>query len=398
MILIWTAPAATNPIHTGSVKQVKRALLIAVLTGLTLPAAAPAATTVGSSLRQRADLYVRCSSICTAAQSARPGGAGLTVPVDGIITRWRVRAATLGMARLRVVRQDESGGWTAVGKSDWFKLDRPHAPGEDVLYTFPAQIRVRPGDAIALDRDAKAGGVFHSYGTETSYAVTEFSPPLEEDAVARQPTSQRTGRELLLNADVENDGDADGFGDESQDNCPTIPNDQSDRPCTTETPQTGPTQPTSETIGNEPRRTQGDDGPPVQGERPIARGERRHGRRRGARARPPRAGDPLRRHRNRPGARRAPRRPAREEAGRHRDGPGSRPRPVRRRESTERHDRGTRRPKPPATRAPSGREHARSERRARPPQPRERPARRHRRRPSRPAPNPPPPPGWQSHG
>jgi len=379
------------------VKHVARSVSIAVLAVLAVPAAAPAATTVGSSLRQRADLYVRCSSVCTAAQSARPGGAGLTIPADGILTRWRVRAATLGMVRLRIVRPEADGSWSGVASGDWVRLDRPHEPGQDVLYTFPARIAVRAGDAIALDRDAKAGGIFHSYGTEPAYAVAEFSPPLAEDAVGTQPTSVKPGRELLLNADIENDGDGDGFGDESQDNCPTIANDQSDKPCTTDSPQTGPTEPTSTTIGNEPTRTRGADGPTVRGERPIARGERRHSRRRGARARPPRARDPQRTHRRRPGPRRAPRQPARRESERHASRPGPRPRPERRRRESIRHERSGTRPRPPAARTPSGRGHGRAERRARPPGQRERSGRGHRRAPRRPAPNPPPPPGWQSH-
>ena len=372
--------------------------MLAALT-LALLAAAPAqaATTVGSSLRQRADLYIRCSSVCTAGQSARPGGAGLTIPVDGILSRWRVRAATLGMVRLRVVRPEPDGTWTAVGSSDWFKLDRAHDPGEDVLYTFPAQVRVRAGDAIALDRDARAGGVFHSYGQETSYAVAEFSPPLAEDAVGAQPTSVRTGRELLLNADIENDGDNDGFGDETQDNCPTVPNDQSDKPCTTEAPQTSPTGPTSETIGNTPPRTRGNEGPPVAGERGIARGERRHRGRRGARAHPPRARDPQRRHGRRPRARPGPRRPAQRDGERHRSDPGSRPRPVNRERPSAGHAQPARRPRPPAAKTPSGREHDRAEGRAKPSPPRERRGRGHRRRAPRPAPNPPPPPSWRSH-
>src|SRR6476659_7376526 len=153
------------------------ALLIAIVaTAALMPASADAATTVGSSLRQRANLYVRCASNCTAVQSARPSGAGLTIPSDGVITRWRVRAATLGQVRLRILRPDADGGYTAVAASDPVRLDRPHQPGQDVLYEFPVRITVHAGDTIGLDRDAKAGGIFHTYGTNTTYAVATFAP------------------------------------------------------------------------------------------------------------------------------------------------------------------------------------------------------------------------------
>ena len=73
---------------------------------------------------------------------------------------------------------------------------------------------------MGLDRDGKAGGIFHSYGTDTTYAVADYAPRLKDDASDVQPTSTSTGRELLLNVDIEKDADGDGFGDQSQDNCP----------------------------------------------------------------------------------------------------------------------------------------------------------------------------------
>src|SRR4051794_36367216 len=176
---------------------------------------AEAATTVGSSLRQRANLYVRCGGDCTSVQTARPGGAGLAIPADGVISRWRIRAATLGFVRIRILRQEQDGGWTAVLGGDWVHLDRTHQPGQDVLYEFPVRIPVHAGDVVAIDRDAKAGGIFHSYGDNTTYAVAEFAPMLKDDAVDAPASSNNAGRELLMNVDVEKDDDGDGFGDES---------------------------------------------------------------------------------------------------------------------------------------------------------------------------------------
>jgi hypothetical protein len=175
-------------------------------------------------LRVRANLFVRCKSECSALQSARPGGAGLVIPEDGVITRWRVRAATQGTIRLRIIRREEDGGYSSVTTGPQVTLDRPHRAGQDVLYEFPARIPVHAGDTIGLDRDAKAGGIFHSYGTNTAYAIAVFAPPLADSARDVHPTAGSAGQELLLNADIEKDADADGFGDESQENSPTIPN------------------------------------------------------------------------------------------------------------------------------------------------------------------------------
>ena len=198
-----------------------------------MPAAASGSTTVGSALKGRADLFTRCDAAegaCTELQ-LNAGAAKLAVPADGVITRWRVRAATLGGGRLRVLRRAADGTFSVVDTSGWISFDRRHGPGADVLYEFPARIPVRSGDLLALDRTRRAGGVFHGYGGDASWRSAQFDPLLPLDAVGLDPSSTGIGRELLLNADVEADKDADGFGDESQDNCPSIANDQTTNPC-----------------------------------------------------------------------------------------------------------------------------------------------------------------------
>jgi hypothetical protein len=100
-----------------------------------------------------------------------------------------------------------------------------------VLYEFPARIPVSSGDLLALDRTRRAGGVFHGYAGDASRRAAQFDPLLALDAVGVDPSATGIGRELLLNADVEADKDGDGFGDETQDNCPSVANDQTDNPC-----------------------------------------------------------------------------------------------------------------------------------------------------------------------
>jgi hypothetical protein len=221
---------------------VKRRLAIWLGAGLLLaPASAAASTTVGSSLKGRADLFTRCDAAegaCTEVQ-LNAGAAKLAVPTDGVITRWRVRAATLGGGRLRVLHRTADGSFTVVATSDWISFNRRHGPGADVLYEFPARITVQAGDLLALDRTRRAGGVFHGYAGDASWRAAQFDPLLPLDAAGLDPASTSIGRELLLNADVEADKDGDGFGDESQDNCPSIANDQTSNPCPR--PNTGAT-------------------------------------------------------------------------------------------------------------------------------------------------------------
>src|SRR5947209_11278253 len=97
---------------------------IAVAAVLAALAATPAgaATRIGSSLTQRANLFLSCGSAgqplsqCTVAQT-QLGGVELVVPSHGVIVRWRVRSAGTGSVRLRVLQPAGGGGFTAVESS-----------------------------------------------------------------------------------------------------------------------------------------------------------------------------------------------------------------------------------------------------------------------------------------
>jgi hypothetical protein len=362
------------------------------------PAPAHAAATVGSSLRQRANLYVRCPGDCTAVQSGRPGAAGISIPIDGVVTRWRIRAATMGFVRLRIVRSEPDGGYSSAELGNWVRLDRPHEPGHDILYTFPLRLTVHAGDRVAIDRDAKAGGIFHSYGQDATYAVSEFAPALSDDSSDVPPTSSFPGRELLVNVDVEKDADGDGFGDESQDNCPTIANDQTDKPCSTPSPSNAtPEGPTSTPVGTTPPRGPGSSGPPVAGEPPISRTKLRHTSSHGARPAPPRAGDPQRAHGRKPAARPTPPAPSRPEGKTHSVTHGVRPIPVAHERPAPRHAPPSARPNPPAPTPPAGAPHQQAPAR---PAPKTKPppgGERHRATGTRPAPPRQPSPPWRRH-
>jgi hypothetical protein len=379
----------------------RRALrVLSVAAGLVVmaPTSAHAAATVGSSLRQRANLYVRCPGTCTAVQSVRPGAAGISIPIDGVVTRWRIRAATMGLVRLRIVRSEADGGYSSARLGDWVRLDRPHEPGHDILYTFPVRLTVHAGDSVALDRDAKAGGIFHSYGEDGAYAVTAFSPALPDAASDLAPTSISRGRELLVNVDVEKDADGDGFGDESQDNCPTIANDQTDKPCSTPGPATAaPEGPTSTPVGTTPPRGPGSSGPPVAGEPPISRTKHRHRSRHGARPAPPSATDPQRAHGRSPTARPSPPAPSGPASNTHSVIHGLRPAPVLHERPAPQHAPASPRPNPPAPTPPAGAPHEQAPVRP-PPKTTLPPAgHRHRAAGTRPAPPPQPPPPWRRH-
>jgi hypothetical protein len=200
---------------------VSTAAALAVAASLGAAGTAAAAMTVGSQLRSRADFSTSCpaSGGCTVLGSA-------SVPKAGVVARWRLRAATRGLVRLRVLRPT-AGGLIGVASDPLRRLERHHSPGRDVTYAFTSRVPVQRGDLLALDI-GRGAAVLHRRRDGAS--VILFAPAVPTGGAA--PAGARiAGAELLMGADVEPDNDGDGFGDETQDNCPSIANDQTSNPC-----------------------------------------------------------------------------------------------------------------------------------------------------------------------
>ena len=249
-----------------------RIALIA-LAMLALPAQALAARTIGSPLTQPANFFTSCNAdpdpppACTVTQAAEPA-VTLTAPISGVITRWRVRSISLGTVTLRVLRPNPDGTFTALASSVPQQMTQRPAAGRDARYTFNARMSILEGDRIAVDRDRRGGGIFRNRSSSPSFQTGIFVPPLPDNQAALMQQGQ-AGVELMLNADIEIDADADGFGDESQDNCAKVPNDQTSNPCTElPTPGSQPTQPGD--TGSFPAPDEGNDAEPA----PTWRGHR----------------------------------------------------------------------------------------------------------------------------
>jgi hypothetical protein len=224
-------------------RHVRPLLSAAAVVAAALPAApASAYTTIGSSLIADASSAIACGtpaqpdSFCTVAQTELPDRPTVA-PADGVIVRWRIRSASGGTVRLRVLRPADQGRFTGVGRSASEQVSGS-GPGSDQVFSFVTRLPVRHGDFVGVDRQRRVGAIYHARAGQEAYGLMTFQSPLAQGA-SRAPDEQSSGFELLLNADVEPDADGDGFGDESQDNCPTVPNDQTTNPCPTPPPPPG---------------------------------------------------------------------------------------------------------------------------------------------------------------
>src|SRR5215213_4452981 len=205
---------------------------VTVLGGLlVLPAAGQAATNFGSRLLNDPTENT-CEKVgpCTIVSFIHPappegdpysGGA----PVDGVITKFRVRADAVGapgtitfrVADILLPDPNNNGSAlaSAKGTGPTVTIVPDEAASETPITEFGGRLPVAKGQHLAVDITESIRIVYNSNGSKFSYL---FVPPLVEGAGARGSTDAIN--ELLVAATIEPDADRDGFGDETQDQCP----------------------------------------------------------------------------------------------------------------------------------------------------------------------------------
>jgi hypothetical protein len=178
-------------------------LVIAVALSMAAPARAD--TTLGSTLSATPDASPTCTGICTVVQDS------VTASGAGVITRWRVSAgAAVTPMRLQVL-----SGTTQTATSATV------TPTRGGTSLFATRLAIASGQAIAVACCETAATIVHAGMSPTGKV---FQPALPTATPIQAPF---TG-ELLVNADIEPDADNDVYGDETQDNCLGVANNQAD--------------------------------------------------------------------------------------------------------------------------------------------------------------------------
>jgi hypothetical protein len=189
---------------------------VALAAGCTMVIApsAQAATTVGSTLARPPQ--AGCAQICTVLQTARPAGDGsVAAPQAGVIVRWRVKSGNASSsAKLRVL--DPTSGTT---KSTASSVAVPVVAGSN---TFATRLPIKAGQRLGVTGNELQvlGNIAGAAGFGIDYTASD---PLDGQ-VFPVTVATATLFDILLNVDVEPDVDQDVFGDETQDNCPSVAN------------------------------------------------------------------------------------------------------------------------------------------------------------------------------
>ena len=203
----------------------RRALapVLAVAALLSVPAAGHAAQTFGSLLKNSpANGPDPCVDTapgpCTLVGYINPNDVGDPVtspaPADGVIVRFRLRTSAAEPVTLRLATVTKQGTTLLAQAVRTGPTVTTQGTGD--AEEFAARLVVHQGEHLALDAPA-AHMVYNQGGNQFT---PRYAPPLVEGQGPRGPGADPTG-ELLLQAVIEPDADGDGFGDETQDGCPT---------------------------------------------------------------------------------------------------------------------------------------------------------------------------------
>jgi hypothetical protein len=189
------------------------AFLLALAAGALIAAPAPAgaATTIGETFVPTVDCGNPNSSFF---QTTDPtAGPSWTIPVAGVITSWSFQAAAGAdeIVRLKVGRTAGTHIYTTVARSN--KETTPAG----TVGTFLTRISTQAGDMI---------GFLHQSGGRCAGGgpggVLHFTNPGDPGPGETNFYGSSMNFKLDISAQLEPDADNDGFGDETQDACPSL--------------------------------------------------------------------------------------------------------------------------------------------------------------------------------
>jgi hypothetical protein len=218
-------------------KRLMIAALAGLATSLVLASASSAAVTFGSRLidnptqsmcndisGDQGTINGPCTMVMFQVPTAPNGDlSSQGAPISGVITKFRIKAlgdgapatATLRLADITANPGDPSAIATAAGTGPTVQIPQDTG-GDPPITQAGARLPVTAGQHLAVDGSANLEALHISDGGKWTYI---YGPPLVDGQGGRDSTLAT--EELLAQADIEPDADHDGFGDETQDQCPT---------------------------------------------------------------------------------------------------------------------------------------------------------------------------------
>jgi hypothetical protein len=183
----------------------------------------PIPSTAGNCFIPVAQSTVTCTFVMTTASGADLATGGLFAPAAGVITSWHALVGTAGTAARTVTpRVLAASDATLTGK----RSGTPRAlDGITTNLTFPDRLTIAAGDLFALDvtLNGPVGSSPYMFGTAANPGFFYQLVPALANGSSYTDSSIHglVSSKFIANATIEPDRDLDGYGDETQDLCPS---------------------------------------------------------------------------------------------------------------------------------------------------------------------------------
>jgi hypothetical protein len=138
-----------------------------------------------------------------------------------VITSWNYQTTTNGVIlelTLKIARPAGGGQYRFIGEST--RAFAPSTPTQNQLFTTLSRIPVKAGDMLGFHN---VGATISCDREATPFSVEQIFEGDPAVGTSATPTGSFNGYELNVSAQLEADADNDGYGDETQDQCPSDP-------------------------------------------------------------------------------------------------------------------------------------------------------------------------------
>ncbi len=171
---------------------------------------------------ERSAAPAACLPACLYVQTAI-GGVSTATSSPGVIVRWRVLNGSSGAYRIHVLTDNPGGSGGAfhayhvLSTSETGNVTAPTNSAFSEISSFPTRMPIPAGAYVGLTVPGSTVPSFQSSaGGQAKYSRTEAPGSGVTGVVGESHNGA-----ILYDADIEPDGDGDGYGDLTQDSCPT---------------------------------------------------------------------------------------------------------------------------------------------------------------------------------
>lgn len=170
-------------------------------------------TLFGSGLVGLHGQFTGCGFACLYIQKSIEGHP-TAAPVDGVVVRWRLLGASTGTYRVRVIAPTGSSEYKILHSSEAGTVTSEPQLTEKIS-TFETRLPIPAGGYVALATPISPQLGFRSGGG----SYEDINDHVADGSTV--PATGTTTGQFLYDADIEPDADHDGYGDVTQDACPS---------------------------------------------------------------------------------------------------------------------------------------------------------------------------------